>query len=142
MTKGRSRENLWTGPFRSPVALSGADAERSGSGPDRSAPRGDGGWFGGDEPRALLLAHAAPDPVGLADGQCVLETGLHDRAAGTDGLGCGLAAGPGGATLTVGVEEEGRVLATTGAVQLPVPYLCDRRWEPANVGHLSPPRLG
>ena len=100
-------------------------------------PGGDGGGLRGDQPGPLLLAHAAPDPVGLADRQRVLEAGVEHRAPGAHGLGRVLATGPGRTAFAVGVEEEGRVLATACAVELPVPDLGDGCREPANVGHLS-----
>src|SRR3984885_2210160 len=42
-----------------------------------------------DDPAALPLGHASPDPLVLAMGQGVLEAGLADRALGTDLLGFG-----------------------------------------------------
>src|SRR3954470_18705921 len=100
-------------------------------------PGGDGGRLRGDQPGPLLLAHSAPDPVGLTDRQCVLETGVEHRAPGAHGLGRGLPTGPSRTAFAVRVEEEGRVLATACAVELPVPDLGNGCREPANVGHLS-----
>jgi len=47
-----------------------------------------------------------------------------------------------GAPLPVGMEEQGRALATAGPVQLPVPDLGDGSGQPANVSHVVPPGLG
>ena len=76
----------------------------------------------------LLFAHAAPDPVGLADRQRVLQAGVQDGATSADGLGSGLAPGPGRAPLAVGVEEERRALAPAGCRATASPRPRRRGW--------------
>ena len=77
---------------------------------------------------AFGLGQAAPDAVGLADGQC-MRTALSDhRAIPAHLLGAQLALRTGPTALAVGVEEHGRVDASTKAVHLPIPDIGVRSW--------------
>ena len=127
-----------------------SDLERERAGPDLgpalsacvgvSDPGGDGGGLGGDQPGALLLAHAAPDPVGLADRQRVLEAGIEDGAPGADGLGRGLPPGAGRAGSPSGWKKRD-VFSPRQA-----PWSCQSQTSATGVGSLrmsamSPPGL-
>jgi hypothetical protein len=70
---------------------------------------------------ALGLAQAAPDPVGLADGQC-MGTALGDhRAAAAHLLGAHFTLSPGTSALTIGMEEHRRIDTTAKSLHLPIP---------------------
>src|ERR1700760_4760938 len=71
--------------------------------------------------RALFLVQAAPDSVLLRPGQRVVEALGADRALGTDGLGLALPDLPLWLALSVGAEEEDKILFTARGVILPAP---------------------
>jgi len=56
----------------------------------------------------------------------VLTTALQDRAAQAHGLGGGVPVAAGRSPLTLGVEEDIRILTSTGAIELPLPQICHR----------------
>src|SRR5205823_15083148 len=74
----------------------------------------------GQELAALQFVQAAPDAVGLADLDGVVEAGPADRTGGADGLGPLLALFLLVLALHVaGREEHGRLGATAGSLYLP-----------------------
>lgn len=96
----------------------------------------------GDAELALLVQHGefvlaepTPDAVRLTDGKSVVEARFTHRAIGADGLGAVCADGAGGSTLALGMEEDCRILASAGAVHLPVPMVCVGSGEPGEFCH-------
>jgi hypothetical protein len=88
---------------------------------------------------AFVLAHPAPDPVRLADGESVFAAFADHRALRTDGAGGGITVASGGAALALGVEEERGIGVTTGTLQLPLPQIGNRSGEPGDLRHVPRP---
>jgi hypothetical protein len=62
----------------------------------------------------------------------VLATVLQDGTAQAHGLGCAVAVAARWASLTVGMEEDVRILAPAGAIELPFPQICNWPWQAAH----------
>jgi hypothetical protein len=59
----------------------------------------------------------------------VLATVLQDGTAQAHGFGCAVAITARWASLTVGMEEGVWILAPAGAIELPLPQICDWPWQ-------------
>src|SRR5437660_1060805 len=100
------------------------------------------GGLGHQHGLALLGREAAPDAVGLPRGKRPAQAALHDRAAGTDGLGAHLAAHARGASLVLRVIELAGVGAAARRARLPVPVAFTQSGETSLVGHRFADPLG
>jgi hypothetical protein len=59
----------------------------------------------------------------------VLAAVLPDRAGLAHGLGGAVAVAARWAPLTLGMEEDVRILAPAGAIELPFPQICNWPWQ-------------
>ena len=89
----------------------------------------------GVEGLSFVLAQPAPNPIGFADGQGVGATGLDNRTVGADAFGTGIPVSTARSSLAFGVKEQFRGQASAGSLDLPVPMICERAWQPGDFGH-------
>ena len=80
---------------------------------------------GGIRGLTLALGQGTPHTERLTGPQRVLTTALQDRATQAHGLGSAVPAAACRSSLTLGMEEDVRILTPAGAIQLPLPQICN-----------------
>ena len=88
---------------------------------------------------SFVLGQATPHAVRLMHLESVLATVLQDGTAEAHGLGCAVAVAARRASFTVGMEEDVWVLTPAGAVELPLPKICNGPRQARYCGQRVPP---
>lgn len=91
---------------------------------------------------AFVLGETSPDAVGLTYCEGVAGALHANGTVEADCLGSRLTCFAGRAAFAIGVEEDAGILATAGAVHLPIPQVRVGSGEPRDISHDSPSKVG